>query len=88
MFHRLALALVKVIAPKLVIGFTAREDMVDDDKDGVAESHQSLLGPASSGKAMILGREVGVFGTGGAVGCLDEHLAQWSQSGPSGTASG
>jgi hypothetical protein len=53
-FQRLALALLKVIASKFVIGLAACENVVDDDEDGVAEGHQGFLRPAPSGEAMIV----------------------------------
>jgi hypothetical protein len=53
-FHRLALALIKVVASEVVLGLAACEDRVDDDTEGVSEGHQGLLRPTSSGEAMIL----------------------------------
>jgi hypothetical protein len=73
-------SLVEVVAAEVGVGLAGGEKVPGDDKDGVADGDGGPSRSAAASDAVVVGRQVGVFGAGGGVGGLDESDPEPSRS--------
>ena len=71
-FDRLTIALVEVVAAQIAVDRALRQQVVDDDQDGVGDGDGRLRPAAAGCQAPVLRRQVGALGAGGGVGGLDQ----------------
>jgi hypothetical protein len=64
-FDGLPVPLVEVAAAQFLVGGPAREQVIDDAEDGVADGHRRPPLPAARRQSPLLGREIGRLGPPG-----------------------
>src|SRR5438874_3614975 len=65
-----------------MIRFMALDEVIGDDQDRMADSHDGFLLADARGQAMILSRQVGAFAAGGGVSGLVEQDTQRTIAAP------
>jgi len=76
LYFSLAVELIEVVSSEFRILLCFGDNMVDNNQEGMTQSHSRSLLPTTNGNMVVMGREVTLLAVRGCVRGFDESCAQ------------